>query len=194
MDYQKLYNNIISNPITTGYTEKHHIVPKSLGGTDDESNLIQVSARQHFLLHWLLIKMHTGDNRKKMVHAFMCMKADRNNRGRVTSRVFEYYRQEYAESLTGRKRAPFSKEWRLKLSKASAGKNNGMYGKTHSDKTKQLMSKKAKLRKHSDKTKQKIAESVRGKKREKKLCVHCNQEVAVNGYARWHGDNCKHAK
>ena len=25
----------------------------------------------------------------------------------------------------------------------------------------------------------------------KKLCPHCDQLIAVNGYARWHGDNCK---
>jgi len=34
-------------------------------------------------------------------------------------------------------------------------------------------------------------EAVRGTKREKKQCPHCGKDVAVNGYARWHGNNCK---
>ena len=33
-----------------------------------------------------------------------------------------------------------------------------------------------------------------GKKREKKLCPHCDRLVAVNGYARWHGANCAQAQ
>jgi hypothetical protein len=40
----------------------------------------------------------------------------------------------------------------------------------------------------------KKAEAIRGLKREKKLCLHCHELVAVNGYARWHGDNCKKRK
>ena len=56
------------------------------------------------------------------------------------------------------------------------------------------MSEKAKGRKYSSETIEKRAAKIRGSKREKKLCPHCNREVAVNGYARWHGDNCKEKK
>jgi len=94
--------------------------------------------------------------------------------------------------MTGRKRDPFSKEWIEKLSKAKQGENNFMYGKTHTEETRQKMREKATGRKQSAETIQKKADAIRGSKREKKLCPHCNQYVAVNGYARWHGDNCKH--
>ena len=192
MNYQKLYNSIVANPDTSGYTEKHHIVPRSLGGSDDNLNLVEVSARQHFLLHWLLVKIHTGENRKKMIHAFMCMKASRSNQQRVTSRIFEYYRKEYAESLVGRKRKAFSKEWRQKLSEAKQGENNHRYGVKVSAETKQKQRKKALGRTHSDEVKSKIGAARLGKKQPKKLCPHCDKEVAANGYARWHGENCKY--
>jgi hypothetical protein len=67
-----------------------------------------------------------------------------------------------------------------------------MYGKSHSEDTKQKQREKALGRKQSEDTKKKIGEAAKGSKREKKLCPHCNQLVAVNGYARWHEDNCKH--
>ena len=43
------------------YTHKHHIVPKSMGGTDDESNLITLSWLTHYYAHYLLAKEHPED-------------------------------------------------------------------------------------------------------------------------------------
>jgi hypothetical protein len=71
--YTKAYFNIVENAKTkkyTGYTENHHILPKSLGGTNEKNNLIRLSAREHFICHKLLMKMVTGDARYKMVEAF----------------------------------------------------------------------------------------------------------------------------
>ena len=66
-----------------------------------------------------------------------------------------------------------------------------MHGKNHNESTVEMIRQKAIGRKQSAETIAKKAEAIRGTKREKKLCPHCNKEVAVNGYARWHGDNCK---
>lgn len=134
---------------------------------------------------------------------------------KITARVYEKLRKEYAAYISklntgrkqppeekakqlaaqiGRKRAPFSQEWKEKLSAAKRGKNNNRYGVTVSEETRKKMSEKAKGRKYSSETIEKRAVKIRGSKREKKLCPHCNREVAVNGYARWHGDNCKEKK
>ena len=71
--YTKWYRNIISLSILrsnlNGYVEKHHILPRSLGGTDDKSNLAILSAREHFMCHLLLTKMLTGINKQKMWYA-----------------------------------------------------------------------------------------------------------------------------
>jgi hypothetical protein len=78
-----------------------------------------------------------------------------------------------------------------KITASNTKERNGMYGKTHRAASVELIRQKAIGRKQSAETIAKKAEAIRGSKREKKLCSHCNQEVAVNGYARWHGDNCK---
>ena len=52
-----------------GYSEVHHIVPRSMGGTNDTDNLIRLTARQHFIAHWMLWKAYGG----KMTMAFHAM-------------------------------------------------------------------------------------------------------------------------
>jgi hypothetical protein len=75
--YTKWYNQITDRAryrIIEGYTEKHHIKPRSLGGTDDADNLVELTAREHFICHWLLTKMTTGEDRAKMIYALNGMK------------------------------------------------------------------------------------------------------------------------
>jgi hypothetical protein len=50
--YIKFISNI-SNP-KDAITEQHHILPKSMGGSNDRSNLIDLTPRQHYLAHWML--------------------------------------------------------------------------------------------------------------------------------------------
>lgn len=76
VNYKQIYNNLIykhgySHKPKIGYFEKHHIIPKCLGGSDDESNLIYLSARCHLLAHWILCKIYPENN--KIVHAFFMM-------------------------------------------------------------------------------------------------------------------------
>jgi hypothetical protein len=58
MNYQKIYNDLIEKrkkqPYTKGYSEKHHIIPKSLGGSDDKDNLVLLTAKEHYIAHALL--------------------------------------------------------------------------------------------------------------------------------------------
>ena len=81
----------------------------------------------------------------------------------------------------GKKRDPFSDEWKAKMSESASGKNNSRYGVTLTDDTKKKISDKMKGRKQSPETIAKKIAASTGSKREKKLCPHCNQQVAVNG-------------
>jgi hypothetical protein len=56
------------------YTERHHVVPKSLGGNHLHENLARLTFREHFIVHWLLTKFTTGDAKRKMQYALhrMC--------------------------------------------------------------------------------------------------------------------------
>jgi len=75
--YQRWYDAICararSRSAPTCYTEVHHIKPRSLGGSDDKSNLVRLSYREHYAAHHLLIKIHTGENLRKMQKAFWAM-------------------------------------------------------------------------------------------------------------------------
>lgn len=103
--YSKTYFAITSNAkqrITEGYTELHHIVPQSMGGNNDKENLVELSAREHFICHWLLVKMTEGKDRSKMLYALNGMKAENRYQQRyntkITARVYEIYRIEHAEN------------------------------------------------------------------------------------------------
>lgn len=107
MNYERIYNEIIANRVNKtpdGYTEKHHIIPRSLGGLDDQSNLVALTAREHFLCHWLLVKIHRLDigNHAKMLCAFtmMCFAISDLQQRVNNSRRFEKYRIEFAKMMT----------------------------------------------------------------------------------------------
>lgn len=65
MNYQKHYELLIekakSRAKPEGYTERHHIMPRSMGGSDDASNLVYLTAREHFVAHYLWAKVYGGN-------------------------------------------------------------------------------------------------------------------------------------
>lgn len=75
--YYFWYYNIITKALKRKnnlvYTEKHHIIPKSLGGSNKKENLVHLTAREHFICHWLLLKFTENSNKSKMVWAFKCL-------------------------------------------------------------------------------------------------------------------------
>lgn len=105
MDYQKIYCAIIKraqNRIIDGYVEKHHILPKCMGGSDDLDNLVLLTAREHYIAHQLLVKINP--NNHKLIYAanMMTVGNARNNRS------YEWLRKKrvaaLSEDFTGRKR------------------------------------------------------------------------------------------
>jgi hypothetical protein len=92
--------------------------------------------------------------------------------------------------MKGKKRKEFSDEYKEQRKEMYSGEKNPMFGKKHSDDTKSLIGDKIRGRKQTDEEKQRRGDANRGKVREKKHCEWCNQDVAVNGYARFHGANC----
>ena len=101
--YLKLYNSIIENAKTrnlnkTIYVEVHHIIPKSLKGTNDLSNLVKLTAREHYIVHQLLPKFTKGKDKSKMIWAFKCL----NEMGTYfNSKTYERYRIIFSESIQG---------------------------------------------------------------------------------------------
>lgn len=64
MNYQRIYDALMAsrkaNKTPDSYHEKHHIIPRSMGGTDENSNLVELTGREHYLAHWLLARIHGG--------------------------------------------------------------------------------------------------------------------------------------
>ena len=99
--YTTWYNNIINNAMSRTlhidtYTEKHHIIPKCLGGTDHKSNLIKLTAKEHFICHLLLTKMLVGFNKHKMIYAAnrMLNVSKNHQRYKINSTTYQYIRQQ----------------------------------------------------------------------------------------------------
>jgi hypothetical protein len=84
------------------YTETHHIIPRSFQGSDDKNNLIDLSARHHYIAHLLLAK---GTNNPKMIKALHKMiystKGDVQRDYKITSRVYAYVREEHSKIVSG---------------------------------------------------------------------------------------------
>tara|TARA_R110000868_G_scaffold344043_1_gene605026 strand:+ start:265 stop:930 length:666 start_codon:yes stop_codon:yes gene_type:complete len=217
--YTRWYNNITENAkfrTIDGYTERHHIHPRSLGGTNNKDNLVNLTAREHFICHWLLTKMHTGEARGKMINALYLMQGKNQYQDRyINSKVYETLRTEYAQyisklntgriqpldektkqiaAITGRKRASFSEEWRAKMSASKLGENNNRYGVDVSEETRRKIGDRIRGRKQTEEEKARRGLANLGKVKPKKLCPHCNQMIAVNTYPRWHGANCASIK
>lgn len=128
--YTRTYYKLIVRAkarVITDYTEKHHIIPKSLGGTDSKDNLVKLTAREHFICHLLLTKMTTGNNTYKMKFALsMITKIKNIGEGRYTpsGKLYEYARKSYKESLDYLWTEEKRKEHAAKSRIASAGRKH----------------------------------------------------------------------
>lgn len=133
--YSQIYYNIISNAKSRnldGYTEKHHIVPKSLGGTDDANNLAILTAKEHYICHLLLPKMTEGVHYQKMIYAFTIM----SGRKIYGSRKYAFYKEEYAKINSQLRSGEGNGMWGVDRS----GNKNTFYGKKHSAESLKKMS------------------------------------------------------
>lgn len=109
MDYQKHYDLLISRAKVrelTSYTERHHIVPKCMGGSNNLSNIVKLTPEEHYVAHQLLIKIYPYNHSLKKA-AWMMSVSSKNQ-----------------------KRNNKAYGW-IKRSSRPSGSNNGMYGKTH---------------------------------------------------------------
>lgn len=137
--YSQCYYNIINRAksrVLEGYSETHHILPTSLGGTNDLTNLVQLTAREHYICHLLLPKMTSGTFYQKMLYAYTIM----SGRKLYNSKKYNFYRTEYAkinsELRSGKGNGMFGSDHK--------GEKNTFFGKTHSEETKRKISKKKK--------------------------------------------------
>lgn len=152
--YSRWYDSLIARAKDRkleGYTEKHHIIPRSFGGSDNKDNLVKLTAREHYIAHFLLWKMKfPGAYHSKMAFAFNTFmnKMTTEVRGvhhtyRISGRLYEKFRKEYSRLLkekyaveggtwVGRKHTEESKRKigeKSKLKEFKRGPDNPNWGK-----------------------------------------------------------------
>lgn len=126
MDYQRIYNEFIADRIEkqnslTGYFEKHHIKPRSHGGSNSKNNIVKLSASDHYFAHKLLAKIYGGG----MIRALVLMSRPLSNSAKFkkTRKDYEYVRKHHSDYLK----------------RMNKGENNPRFGKKCTDKTKRLI-------------------------------------------------------
>jgi len=215
--YYQLINRAQTRELSRDiYTEKHHIIPRCLGGDNSLENLARLTAREHFIAHWLLTKMTNGESQKKLAYACKRMMHSKNNnqiRYKISSKIYENLKKQLNITLKNRK---FSDEWlsKLKYSAQQRAANESDAAKDIRRKTMTAANKARKGEKrlaitgeknhmfgvkltgnnnhffgksHNEETLKKL----RGPK-PKYNCVHCNKIVGgAANLERWHNNNCK---
>ena len=150
--YKTWHDNIIANGknrVLDCYKEKHHILPRCLGGKDNKENLVELTAKEHFMVHMLLCKFTVSLARRSMLYAFKAMsyyKKDGRNykiHSRVASKLRSElkFSKEHIENLRkshlGKK---FSNETKRKMALVHKG-NKYNLGRKHTDEYKKKISK-----------------------------------------------------
>ena len=155
MNYQKIHDQIIERAKLRqldGYKERHHIIPRCMGGTDDKNNLVDLTAREHFIIHKLLCEIYPDNDKLFFAYRMMAVMKNSYDNERiylVSSREFERIRllanQKIGNALRGRKTGKQSSDIIEKQvrSRQNNAANRGYY--------------------HSTETKKKIGDALRGK-------------------------------
>lgn len=125
MNYQKIYDQIIERAIKEPrkkgqgtYLESHHIVPKCLGGSNDNINKVLLTAREHFICHWLLHRIHPNNHKLSYAFWMMCRvkNKDQSSRYKPSTTSFAEAKQANAQANREVKRGKPSNRKGCKLS------------------------------------------------------------------------------
>jgi len=212
MDYKKIHDTIIYRAINReliGYGEIHHITPKCLGGTNKKENLVKLTAKEHWLIHLLLVEIYPNNPKLKLAVRMMSIKSNNQEREIIKSgKNFERIKIEAAkahgEVLKGVKRKPFTQEHKDNISKSRLGKpgtnkgkifteehkkNIGIASKGRIDGDKNPMKRKEVLDKHPS-----LFSETNNPSKIKIKCPHCDILSGKGNYSKWHGDKCKYKK
>lgn len=180
------------------YTENHHIIPKALNGSNDKGNLVRLTAREHFICHWLLTKMAEGEAKHKMIYAAWSMvrKGRGQERYKMTSRTYESLRKQLSATKRGRtpwnKGKTYSEESKAKMSAAKKGNyvpwNKGLTGTfTHSEETRAEMSAARKGRILTDEHKAKVSAYWKGRPKSEETKRKLSEAIKAKHAAKQQG-------
>jgi len=137
MDYQKHYDKLMRRAVSRkldGYKERHHVIPRCMGGTDDKQNIVCLTPEEHYVAHQLLVMLHPGN--VKLLWAAVAMTNGTQNQKR-SNRLYGWLRRELAANQSERMQGfKHSEETKKRMGELQTGKKR----RPHSDETKKKMS------------------------------------------------------
>lgn len=177
----------------TSYLHKHHIIPKHAGGTDDASNIVELTIEEHAAAHKKLYEQYGRWQDKvawlalsKSISGYEATQMARSES--MKARVYtDEIRANMSRGQTGKKMPAHEVERRKK----SVEHLNGFYGKKHSESFKQAQRERNLGKKLSEETRRKMSESKKGIPKPKETCPHCGRVGGRPQMLRHHFDNCK---
>jgi hypothetical protein len=114
VDYKKHYDLLIERAKTRqliGYCERHHIIPKCLGGSNFETNLVNLTPEEHYVAHQLLVKIYPDND--ALVYAANKMTVS-SSRIRRNNKLYGWLKRKYqnvCKKRVGKKNASYSSRW-----------------------------------------------------------------------------------
>lgn len=142
--YYKWYVNLIKSAVTrqlSGYTETHHITPRSMGGDNSSSNLVKLTAREHYIAHLLLPKIvESQEHKHKMQFALHRLIYGNKLITVKSSKLYETIKKELSEACSARSNDYWKNISPEQRSIMRSGVNNGRHGKPVSEETKTKIS------------------------------------------------------
>lgn len=183
MDYKKIYSRLMSRGKSReleGYAEKHHIVPRCLGGGNEPSNIVRLTAEEHFIAHLLLVKIYPKVS--GLTVAVICL--SKHSTINITNKAYGWLKRRHSELKKSKKHTEATKrlisekkkgtvspnkgkrvseEQKRKISEANTGKVSANKGKPMSDAQKKKLSDANLGKKQSDETKAKRSAKLKGR-------------------------------
>lgn len=111
MNYQKIYEQLIyraKTRVLDDYCELHHIIPRCMGGSDDKSNLVELTPEEHYLAHQLLVKIYPTN--RLLLNAAVMMIV-----GRPSNKMYGWLRRRHRDNMsklqTGNSNSQYGTRW-----------------------------------------------------------------------------------
>lgn len=176
MDYPKIYISLIERGKTRALKEsgeRHHIIPRCMGGSDKTENIVVLTPEEHFLAHQLLVRIYPKNAKLVFAARMMTFNTPQHKRN---NKMYGWLRRKFIESQTGRVISEKARENMIKASKGNGPKvghvvleetrkkiSEANKGKVRSEDVKRRMSEFRKGKKASEETKRKMSESMKKK-------------------------------
>lgn len=209
--YMAIINRAKCRIDVIGYSEKHHIVPQSLGGSNKKENLVNLSAREHFICHWLLTKCVSVNVEKTKYALWLMMNAKNKHQGqryKLNSHIYQklkeqlartFSKQQAGRSLLEETKRKISETRKRKIAEGSlkVNENKEKYkalaenkkGKRLSQETKQKISNGNKGKVISPEHKEALAQLYRGSVRndsiKEKISISMKEQYATGSRVPW---------